>query len=122
MRDPTIRQSFLTNLYGRVVKSIAEEHVWLSVLTKHPRESFTRAQRISCCLAFVYLSMLANAMYYREGGVSNITVTIGPIKFTTQDVFISLFSAFVVAPVNILIAFLFRKAKANSVIATSEDR
>ena len=122
MRDPAIRQSFLTNFYGRAVKSIAEEHVWLSVLTKHPRESFTRAQRISCCLSFVYLSMLVNAMYYREGGVSNITVTIGPIKFTTQDVFISLSSAFVVAPVNIFIAFLFRKAKANSVTATSEDR
>ena len=61
--------------------------------------------------------MLANAMYYREGGVSNITVTIGPIKFTTQNAFISLASTFLVAPVNMLIAFLFRKAKAKSVSA-----
>ena len=121
MRDPAIRQSFLTNFHSRAVKSIAEEHVWLSVLTKHPRESFTRAQRVSCCLSFLYMSMLANAMYYREGGVSNITVTIGPIKFTTQDIFISLASTFLVAPVNMLIAFLFRKAKANSVSATSQS-
>ena len=121
MRDAGNSARFAKHIYSRAVTNLTEEHVWLSVVTKHPQERFTRVQRISCCLSFLYLSMLTSAMFYREGPVKDIPVTIGPVKLTTKEIFVSIASVLIVAPVNILIVLLFRKAKPNPVSFTRHD-
>ncbi|KAK4292321.1 hypothetical protein Pmani_034902 [Petrolisthes manimaculis] len=49
-----------------VDKSMADDHLWFSVFLRPPRSRFTRVQRLSSCMALLYLSMLVNAMFYQK--------------------------------------------------------
>lgn len=42
-----------------------EGHLWLSVVSRPTRSHFTRVQRLSCAASLLYLTMIANAMFYR---------------------------------------------------------
>ena len=90
-------------------KGLAETHIWVSVIAKPKRSRFTRVQRASCCLSVLLTAMLANAMFYELNGKSEQVIQIGPLKFSWKQVIIGIESALLVAPVNILIVFLFQK-------------
>lgn len=45
-------------------RNLRDGHLWLSVFLRPPRSRFTRVQRLSSCLALLYLSMLVNIMWY----------------------------------------------------------
>ena len=44
---------------------ITDSHLWLSCLLRSERSAFTRAQRVSCCLALLLLTMITSAMFYK---------------------------------------------------------
>ena len=90
-------------------KGLTETHIWVSVVAKPRRSRFTRVQRTSCCLSVLLTAMLANAMFYELDGESQQVIQIGPLKFSWRQVIIGIESALVVAPINILITFLFQK-------------
>ncbi len=46
-------------------KNIRENHLWFSIFMRSERSRFTRVQRVSCCFALLYLSMLCSAMWYQ---------------------------------------------------------
>ena len=41
-------------------------HLWLSVVSRPSRSHFTRVQRLACGASLLYLTMIANAMFYRS--------------------------------------------------------
>ena len=41
----------------------SDDHLWLSVITKQPRNHFTRVQRASCCWCLLMLSMVTSAIF-----------------------------------------------------------
>ncbi|KAG1655025.1 Polycystic kidney disease protein 1-like 2 [Nymphon striatum] len=45
-------------------RNLRDGHLWLSIFLRPPRSRFTRAQRLSSCMALLYLSMLVNIMWY----------------------------------------------------------
>ena len=47
-------------------KTLFDNHLWFSVFIRTERSNFTRAQRLTCCLTILFLTMIANAMWYRE--------------------------------------------------------
>jgi polycystin 1L2 len=47
-------------------KNLRDWHLWFSVVTRPPQSRFTRCQRVSCCLCLLYMTMLANAMFYGQ--------------------------------------------------------
>ena len=47
-------------------KNLSDGHLWFSVFLRPVRSRFTRVQRVSCCMALLYLSMLVNAMWYQR--------------------------------------------------------
>ena len=106
--------TFKTNLSKRWWKGLTEKHIWVSVLAKPPRDPFSRVQRASCCLSILLSAMLANAMFYDLTGKSEQVIQVGPLKFSWRQVIIGIQSALVVAPINILIAFLFQKGSSRS--------
>ena len=121
LREDASSARFVENMYSRAKKSLMEEHIWLSVFAKLPQKS-TRVQRISCCLSFLYLTMMASAMFYREPLVSDIPVNIGPLSLTTQEIFVSIAGALITYPINMVIVFLFRKTKPNSMSAANKRK
>ena len=106
--------TFKTNVLKRWLKGLTEKHIWVSVLAKPPRDPFSRVQRASCCLSILLSAMLANAMFYELTGKSEQVIQVGPLKFSWRQVVIGVQSALVVAPINILIAFLFQKGSSRT--------
>ena len=100
---------------------MSDGHIWFSLLSRPTRSKFTRVQRLSACLALLFSSMIASAMWYKtEEAVEGAqNVHIGPFNFSPQQLYISIASSVVSVPVSILIIALFRKAAAKPKKQTS---
>ena len=96
-------------------KNLLDGHLWLSVFTRPPKSTFTRVQRLSCCLSLMLTTMLANLMFYQGGADDTSTagqsIHIGPFIFSVKQIMIGVQSSFVVLPVNMIIVSIFRKLK-----------
>ena len=110
------QEDFKIEVLKRWWKGLIENHIWVSVIAKTRRNRFTRVQRTSCCLSVLLTAMLANAIFYRLDGKSELVIQIGPLKFSGKQVIIGTESALIVAAINILIAFLFRKGAESDAI------
>lgn len=50
--------------YAKTQKNLFDGHIWFSVFRRPPRSSFTRVQRLTCCLSLIYCTMVANIMFF----------------------------------------------------------
>ena len=112
--DTRSANSFSNQVRSRFGRKIAESHLWMSVFGKPFSSTFTRVQRASCCLSFLFSAMIANAMFYNIGGESEGAIQVGPFKFSWRQIIVGVQSGLIVAPVNILIVFLFKSSKPRS--------
>ena len=99
--------SYLFNDNSR--HNITDSHLWMSVAIRPEESNFTRAQRLSCCLALLFLTMIANAMFHGQDISSKILI--GPIMFSLTGIYISLISALFAASPVLLVTYLFRNAR-----------
>lgn len=78
-----------------------------------PRSRFTRVQRVSCCMALLYLSMLVNAMWYERvpPKPSASALDFGPFSLSPEQIGVGFFSNLIVFPPTFVMIFLFRKSK-----------
>ncbi|KAG1652539.1 Polycystic kidney disease protein 1-like 2 [Nymphon striatum] len=93
-------------------RNLRDGHLWLSIFTRPPRSRFTRTQRVSSCMALLYLSMLANIMWY--GTVSQKPTSgmkLGPFVLSPAQIGVGLISNLIVFPPSLLIITLFRKSR-----------
>ncbi|XP_023236367.1 uncharacterized protein LOC111635594 [Centruroides sculpturatus] len=94
-------------------QKLSDSHLWFSIFLRPPRSRFTRVQRVSCCMAVLYLSMLANAMWYQRTSnqPSPGALKLGPFSLTMEQVMVGVISNFVVFPPSFLMIFFFRKSR-----------
>lgn len=98
-------------LYYQVSRTkMTDSHLWLSTFFRPTRSTFTRAQRLTCGYVMLYLTMIVNAMFYHtdEKVDRPEVVQIGPFRFSTHQMFVSVISVLLVLPVAIIITQLFR--------------
>ncbi|XP_070567321.1 polycystin-1-like protein 2 [Ptychodera flava] len=105
-----------TNMFGyRRQKGLTDEHIWFSMFMRPTRSTFTRVQRLSCCLALLFAYLIANAMFYKtDSEAEKATYTVisfGPISFSLQQIYIGTISALVTLPANVIIINIFRKSR-----------
>lgn len=105
---------FRNLFYSRTATSLGEKHIWLSVLTRPPHNSFTRAQRLACCVSILFAAMVTNAMFYNFGTPPGDTMQIGPLKVSLTQIKIGIQSSIVAIPVNVLVVSIFRNLKPRS--------
>ena len=78
------------HLFGQSVKKkFSDNHLWFSVFSRPTKSSFTRMQRMTCCMSLLFCTMIANAMFYKadDGKAKSGVITIvGPIKFSIGQV------------------------------------
>lgn len=103
--------SFSNLFYFRGAKTLGEKHLWLSLFTKAPHNTFTRCQRLSCCLSILFAAMVTNAMFYKQGTEPEDTFKLGPIRLSWTQIKIGLQSGLVSVPVNALVVTIFRNIK-----------
>ena len=102
------QEAFRKTLSG----TLYESHLWMSSVTKRPGSSFTRVQRVTCCLCVVLTAMLANAMFFNLGGENTVSsIKIGPLKVSMRQIIITLQSCLIIAPINFLIVAIFKNSK-----------
>ena len=81
-------------------QNMSDGHLWFSVLVRPVQSSFTRLDRLTCCVVLLYLSMLMNILYYGIDKTSNPNaLKIGPFSLTPEQVYLIISSYF----------FLFKK-------------
>ncbi|XP_031568597.1 polycystic kidney disease protein 1-like 2 [Actinia tenebrosa] len=91
-------------------RNLFDGHLWLSVYTRPVQSTFTRVQRLSCCLSLLFSTMLSNAMFFEiGGGAQDTTIKLGPIQLSWSLIIIGIQSSIVVMPVNVLLVTIFRK-------------
>ena len=105
-----------------------DEHLWLSVAIRPKRSNFTRAQRLTCCITYLYLMMISSCMWYRGEDNTDVpanletddpedktfNVQIGPLVFTYYQVYSSIASSIMIYPVIVLLIQIFRKTDSNT--------
>ena len=98
---------------SEVRKNLTDGHIWFSVVTRPARSTFTRVQRLTCCLSVLLCTMLANAMFYEVGKYETPknAIKIMGFSFSIRSVSVGIMSSLVVFPINLIIATMFRKAK-----------
>jgi len=62
-RDEVMTFDKLFSEHARV--GVADSHLWFSCYMRPDRSSFTRAQRVSVCMALLLLTMITSAMFYQ---------------------------------------------------------
>ena len=45
-------------------QNLRDGHIWISIFSKTACNSFTRVQRLTCCLTLLLTTMLTNLMFY----------------------------------------------------------
>lgn len=93
-------------------RRLADDHLWWSIFSRPIRSRFTRKERVTVCMAMMYLFFLFNAMMY--GGlpdrISVPILTASFLKFDFFDIGQGLYVNLMVLPPIVLVAVLFRKS------------
>ena len=94
-------------------KNLKDGHLWFSVFMRPPQSRFTRVQRVSCCMALLYLSMLVNAMWYERVPPKPraSALEFGPFSLSPEQIGVGFFSNLIVFPPTFLIVLFFRKSR-----------
>lgn len=109
---PAEINSFKNKFYSRAASGLGDGHIWLSVICRPPTSSFTRVQRVSCCLSVLMSAMVTNAMFYQFGAEETSNAfQIGPLILSWRQIIIGIQSAVLVVPINVFIVFIFRNIR-----------
>ena len=105
-------ENFQHVFYSTSKQEMSDGNLWVSLIARPTRSRFTRVQRLSCCLALLFTTMIANAMWYRseETVDSPQNVHLGPFTFSPTQIYISVVSSLISIPISVLIVTLFRKS------------
>ncbi|XP_048463759.1 polycystic kidney disease and receptor for egg jelly-related protein-like [Rhincodon typus] len=95
---------------------IEREHLWFSVFAYDVDQTFTRIQRLSCCLTVLLSSLLLSLMLFQKREVEHY------LQKLVRSLVIGMESALVMVPVEMLISTLFMLAqkKDTSLTVTGE--
>ena len=75
--------SFHHLFWTKTQKNLTDGHIWFSIFHRPPRSRFTRVQRLTCCLALLFTSMMANILFYQSGDDSEDSgVKVDHINYT----------------------------------------
>ncbi|XP_022107070.1 polycystic kidney disease protein 1-like 2 isoform X2 [Acanthaster planci] len=98
--------------FTRSVRDMKDNHLWLSVLSRPPRSSFTRLQRVACCFSLLLSSMLMNIMFYKVGeGEPDKTYNFGVMSLSVKTIVIATEASLLALPINLAIVQIFREAR-----------
>ena len=80
--------SFETRFFFQTRGRLSESHMWVSIAYRPETSTFTRVQRATCALVYIFLTMIANAMYYNPAPdyEAPALLQVGPLRFTSQQV------------------------------------
>ncbi|KAM4833725.1 polycystin-1-like protein 3 [Thomomys bottae] len=96
--------SFRHLFSSTIVERFTQDHLWLSLVARHPWSQFTRLQRLTCCTTLLLYDMVINVMFWRmEGPTAERDQQMGPLAVTWLEVLISIQTAVILLPAHLVI-------------------
>lgn len=95
----------------KTAKDFSDQHLWLSLFLKRPHDSFTRVQRTASCMALLFLTMLASAMFFQLDNQTKHVWKIGSLVIDFKGVIIGIQSGFIAIPISAIILSVFRNTE-----------
>uniref|UniRef100_A0A1I8GPR5 PLAT domain-containing protein n=1 Tax=Macrostomum lignano TaxID=282301 RepID=A0A1I8GPR5_9PLAT len=95
-------------------RKFQDDHLWMSVFKRDTDTNFSRLQRFGVCFCLLFMTMIANAMFYgvgEESQAASDTISIGPIKLSINTLFTSFMGGLVVIPVSAAVTIFFLKSE-----------
>ncbi|XP_078662108.1 uncharacterized protein LOC144906058 [Branchiostoma floridae x Branchiostoma belcheri] len=95
---------------------LVDEHLVLSVVTMPEGSTFTRSERLGCCLSLLLMSMVSSAIWLRDEIETQVVqaISLGPFSFTLNEVYTGAMSSITCLPVVLAIVLLFQYSRPNS--------
>lgn len=93
-------------------RGFCDQHLWVSLIDRPAHSRFTRTQRLTCCFTLLLTYLAVNIMWY---GV--IKTAPSPDAWdrksylSWEEIVVGTVSSLLVFPINILIAYIFRKTR-----------
>ncbi|XP_013393442.1 polycystic kidney disease protein 1-like 2 [Lingula anatina] len=109
--DETALEDFSFLLSNNAKKKIFDDHLWFSVAKRPTPSRLTRVQRLTTCLAVLFLCMISNAMFYTENEDKGNGIAIGPIVITFRQVYVGLIASVLVVPPTFIMLEVFRRSR-----------
>ncbi|XP_060074616.1 polycystin-1-like protein 2 [Ylistrum balloti] len=92
--------------------NLFDDYLFLSLFKRPSASRFTRVQRCVCVFSMLFLSMLANAMWYRTSeGVEIYGIHLGPFSINYKSIYVGCMASLVTFIPGFLIAWIFRNRK-----------
>ncbi len=99
-------------MHEHTQKNMYDDHMWFSVAKRPNKSNFTRVQRLCCCMALLFLSMVVNAMWFGKDEESSYpSLKIGPVELSYFTFYVSIAGSLIVLPPTLLIIEIFRRSK-----------
>ncbi|CAG2067911.1 unnamed protein product [Timema podura] len=88
---------------------LREEHIWINIVTRHPRSSYTRCQRVGVAsatlLAAMLISLLLFGVYFND---PTQQMYYGHFLMSSAELMVAVNTTLIVLPLTFLLYFLFR--------------
>jgi len=96
-----------------IAYTIAEHHLWLSVIMRPLRSNFTRVQRLSCLLSLVFITMSVITMSLKTtDDTQDISqVIIGPFRFSLENLNVAMLSLLISTIIISIVTFFFKNSE-----------
>ncbi|KAM9607613.1 LOW QUALITY PROTEIN: polycystin-1-like protein 3 [Trichechus inunguis] len=90
-----------------IVEKFTQDHLWLSVATRHP-SPFTRVQWLTCCMTLLLCNLVVSVTFWKiNGTTAKRDEQVGPFAVTWSELLISIQTAVILFPVNLVTGRLF---------------
>ncbi|VDI23340.1 Hypothetical predicted protein, partial [Mytilus galloprovincialis] len=106
--------TFSNMFYLNTKENLADNHMWIAIFFRPTSSHYTRCQRLTCFLVFIFLTMIGNAIYFREEDEftnAGSDIRVGPFSFSLRAIYIAFMCACISTPTTILVILLFKKSK-----------
>ena len=96
-----------------IAYTIAEHHLWLSVIMRPMRSNFTRVQRLSCLLSLVFITMSVITMSLKTtDNIQNMSqIVIGHFRFSRENIEMAMLSLFISTIIISIVTFFFKNSE-----------
>ena len=103
------RNRFSRRFKTAMFNSLADKHLWLSLLNRPAQSRFTRVQRATCCVTLLFTFICVNAMWY--GLLKKDNQDLGWESFSWEEIVLAIVTNVMVLPINLGLIFLFKKSR-----------
>ncbi|XP_059523555.1 polycystin-1-like protein 3 isoform X2 [Myotis daubentonii] len=115
--------SFRHLFSSMIVEKLTQDSLWLSVATRHPWDQFTRAQRLTSCMTLLLCNMVTSLMFWRMSGPpTHRDEQVGPCAVTWSELLVSIQTAVILFPANLVIGRLFPLSQPQEPLPPSAPR